>query len=536
VNGAANSTVPGLTKLTAAARYQALEQDRQPFLDRARECAALTIPAVMPPKGFTQHSVLPTPYQSLGARGARVLASKLLLALFPSIPFFNYKIDDKPLKELGERRGEIEKALASRERAVVTELDTSVFRPTAFTALLHLVITGNALVYIPPKQEDRARMWRLDQYVTRRDAAGNLLEFIVKETLDYLSLPPEVQAIVVASEEQQKQAVQNGEAKPIDIYTRGHLQADGKWRVYQEVAGEVVPGTEGSFKKGELPYLALGLSWQPGEHYARGYCEEYLGDLDSLEALSEALVEGSAASARILFLVDPAGVTSIQVVANARTGDVRSGKADDVTTMQVQKGADLNVAKAQAEEIANRLSYAFLLHQSVQRNGERVTAEEIRYMASELDDGLGGIYTLFAADFQLPAVRLFERRMELRLGEKALPKDMVQPVIVAGLEAIGRGHNQMNLKAFISDIIAVLTPEVAMKYLKPGELIARSAAAYSIDTEGLIPSDDEIEQQEQMAMVMQLIQHLGPQGITAAGGMGKEAVKGAMTPPAAPPQ
>ena len=298
MNGAATTTVPGLTNNTAAARYQALEQDRQAFLDRARECAALTIPAVMPPKGFTQHSVLPTPYQSLGARGARVLASKLVLALFPSIPFFNYRIDDKPLKELGERRGEIEKALSSRERAVVTELETSVFRPAAFTALLHLVITGNILVNIPPKQEERARCWRLDQYVTRRDAAGNLLEFIIKETLDYLSLPQAVQAIVAANE-QEKVAVDAGQPKPIDIYTRGHLQEDGRWRVYQEVCGQVVPGTEGFFKKGELPYLALRLATQPGEHYGRSYVEEYLGDLDSLEALSEALVEGSAASARM---------------------------------------------------------------------------------------------------------------------------------------------------------------------------------------------------------------------------------------------
>lgn len=486
----------------------------------------------MPPKGFTQNSVLPTPYQSLGARGARVLASKLLLALFPSIPFFNYRVDDKTLQNLGAKRGEIEKDLASRERAVTSEIDTSVFRPAAFTALLHLVITGNVLLNIPPKQKDRARCWRLDQYVTRRDAAGNLLEFIIKETLDYLSLPPEVQAIVAASEEQKAQAT-SGQPKPIDLYTRGYLGDDGKWHVYQEVCGKIIPGTEGSFKPDELPYLALRLSTQPGEHYGRSYVEEYLGDLDSLEALSEALVEGSAASARILFLVDPAGVTSIQVVANSRTGDVRSGKAEDVTTMQVQKGADLQVAKAQAEEIANRLAYAFLLHQSVQRSGDRVTAEEIRYLAADLDDGLGGIYTLFAADFQLPSVRLFERRMELRLGEQKLPDKMVHPVIVAGLEAIGRGHSQMNLKAFLQDVVATLGPEVALRYLKPSELIARSAAAYSIDTEGLIPSEEEIQQAEQLQMLMSLAQHLGPQGINAAGGIGKEAVKGSM--PNVPP-
>lgn len=515
---------------TAEQRYTALEQDRNQFLQRARECAALTIPAVMPPQGFSSSSSLPTPYQSLGARGARTLASKLLLSLFPGVPFFNYRVDDQILEKLGNKRGEIEKALASRERAIATELDICVFRPTAFSSLLHLVITGNACAYIPPKQEDLAQLYRLDQYVVRRDAAGNLLELIIKETLDYVSCPDNVRAIIDGKDqgEEKKLGVDN----VVDLFTRVYLDGTGKWLSYQEVKGTVIPGTEGSFKKGEMPYLVLRFSTQPGEAYGRSYVEEYLGDLDSLEALSEALVEGSAAAARILFLVDPAGVTSIKVVTESKTGDVRSGRAEDVTTMQVQKGQDLSVAKSSAEEIANRLSYAFLLHSSVQRAGERVTAEEIRYMASELDDGLGGVYTLFAAHYQLPAVKLFERRMQLRLKDvKPLPPDLATPVIVAGLEAIGRGHNQRNLSSFLKEVITVLTPEVAMRYLKPGEFIARAAAAYNIDTEGLIPSEDEIAQSEQQAQIMQLIQHLGPNAVNAMGGMGKEGMKGAMQPP-----
>lgn len=514
---------------TAEQRYAALEQDRNPFLVRARECSALTIPSVLPPQGFSGSSTLPTPYQSLGARGCRTLASKLLLSLFPSVPFFNYRVDDQLLEQLGSKRGEIEKALASRERAVATELEICVFRPTAFLSLLHLVITGNALVYVPPKGEDLAQMYRLDQYVVRRDAAGNLLEIIIRETLDYVSCPDEVREVIDTAEKGDEKKL--GDDNVIDLYTRIYLDGKGTWQSYQEVKGTIIESTKGSFKKGEMPYLALRFATQPSEPYGRSYVEEYLGDLDSLEALSEALVEGSAAAARILFLVDPAGVTSIKVVTDARTGDVRSGRADDVTTMQVQKGQDLSVAKSSAEEIANRLSYAFLLHSSVQRAGERVTAEEIRYMASELDDGLGGVYTLFAAHYQLPAVRLFERRMELRLKNvPKLPDDLATPVIVAGLEAIGRGHNQRNLAAFLKDVITTLTPEVAMRYLKPGEFIARTAAAYNIDTEGLIPSDTEIAQSEQQAQMMQLIQHLGPNAINGAAGLGKEGVKGMMQP------
>ncbi|WP_416142518.1 portal protein [Escherichia coli] len=43
---------------------------------------------------------------------------------------------------------------------------------------------------------------------------------------------------------------------------------------------------------------------------------------------------------------------------------------------------------------------------AVQRTGERVTAEEIRYVASELEDTLGGVYSILSQELQLPLVRV----------------------------------------------------------------------------------------------------------------------------------
>lgn len=507
----------------AGGRYAALENDRNVFLQRGRECSLLTVPSILPPAGFSAASRLPTPYQSLGARGVRTLASKLLLSLFPSnTPFFEYKIDDQTLAKLGAKRGEFEKALASRERATCTELDTSVFRPAAFQALTHLIVTGNAMFYLPKKQGDRAQMYRIDQYVTRRDPAGNLMEAIIRERLDVLSLPLDLQARIAATKEFAGRDKNTYAKTEVDLFTSITLKSDGKYHVFQEACGVVLPGTEGTYTKENMPYFALRFSSQPGEHYGRGYVEEYLGDLDSLEALSEALVEGSAASARIVFMVNPSGVTSLKVVATAKTGDTVSGNAEDVKVMQVMKGADLEIAKKQAEEISTRLSYAFLLHSAVQRTGDRVTASEIRYMASELDDGLGGVYTLLAADFQSPCVRLFEKRMEARLKVPELPSDMVHPVLISGLEAIGRGHDQQNLHMFAQDIIQVLTPQIAAQYLNFDEYLKRASAGYGIDPEGLVKSAEEVQAAQQQAQQAQMMQTLGPQAIQAAGKMGAQ--------------
>ncbi|NPU64607.1 phage tail protein [Bradyrhizobium sp. 83012] len=510
---------------TAHSRYEALAPHRLVFLNRARDCATLTVPYLMPPEGMTSATTLPTPYQSLGARGIRTLSAKLLLSLFPpNTTFFKYDIDDFLLQKMTGQdgmRGEVEKALSARERATLSEMEGAQLRVAASVALQHLLVAGNFLLHTPP--QGRVRGFRLDQYVVKRDASGNVLEIVVKECVSPTVLP---QPVAEAAEKAMKDKG-GSEDKSAELYTHIIRQADD-WRVYQEAGGLVIDGTQGTYPLDRCPWLVLRLASQPGEDYGRAYCEEFLGDLDSLEGLSETLVEGSAAAARIVFLVKPNGVTQVKVVSKAKNGDVAVGNAEDVTVIQAQKQADLAVAQKQAQEISQRLAYSFLLNTAIQRSAERVTAEEIKYMAQELDDALGGMYALLSAEFQLPIVTLFEARMEKSHQVPALPKGIVKPTITTGMAAIGRGIDLKNLRAFTADIVQTLGPEVAFRYLQPTEYIKRAAASYGIDTGGLVKSDQVIAQEEQMAQLQQLVQTLGPNALNQMGGMGKEVVKGAV--------
>ncbi|PZA13959.1 phage tail protein [Rhodopseudomonas palustris] len=514
-------------KGTAKSRYTQLEANRLPFLQRARDCATLTVPYLMPPEGMTAGKTLPTPYQSLGARGIRTLSAKLLLSLFPpNTPFFKYAIDDFLLQKLTGQdgmRGEVEKALSARERATVDEMESAQMRLAASIALQHLLVAGNFLLHVPPR--GRVRGFRLDQFVVKRDASGNVLEIVVKELVSPTVLPQAIAEAVKAEAAKTKGA--GSEDKSAELYTHIVREHD-QWSVYQEAGGAKIDGTEGTYPIDRCPWLVLRLATQPGEDYGRSYVEEFLGDLDSLEGLSETLVEGSAAAARIVFLVKPNGVTQVKVVSKAKNGDVAVGNAEDVTVIQAQKQADLAVAQKQAQEIATRLAYAFLLNTAIQRSAERVTAEEIKYMAQELDDALGGMYALLSAELQLPVVLLFEDRMEKNRQVAELPKGFVKPTITTGMAAIGRGIDLRNLRAFTADIVQTLGPEIAFRYLQPTEYIKRAAAAYGIDTGGLVKPDAVIAQEEQLAKLEALIQNLGPQALQAAGGMGKEVVKGAI--------
>ena len=90
---------------TAKERYEKLKHDRQHYLDRARECSEITIPALIPDDTFTTSSDLYTPFQSIGARGVNNLASKLLLLLLPpNSPFFRLSVSGKTKEELESQR------------------------------------------------------------------------------------------------------------------------------------------------------------------------------------------------------------------------------------------------------------------------------------------------------------------------------------------------------------------------------------------------------------------------------------------------
>jgi hypothetical protein len=494
---------------SAASRYTLLETARQPFLDRAREAATLTIPSLMPPMGHTEFTKLPTPFQGVGARGVNNLASKLLLALLPpNSPFFRLLVDDFTLMKITKQegmRGEVEKAFNMIERAVMGQIEGGAMRVTAFEALKHLINDGNALCYLP--EAGGMKLFRLDRYVLHRDPMGNVLELITKEDLAHSAMPPHVKALMPAHSESKSPT------EKCALYTYVKRSDDGKfWKIHQEVQDIVIPGSYGTYPIDKSPWIPLRWSKIDGESYGRGYVEEYLGDLKSLEALSKALIEGTAAAAKVLFLVNPNGTTRLKDVQDAPNTAVRAGNAADVTVLQMDKYNDFKVAQSVMDGIERRLSLAFLLNSSVQRNGERVTAEEIRYVASELEDGLGGVYSILSQEFQLPFVTRIMWQMERQKKLPPLPKGLVRPVITTGLEALGRGHDLTKLDTLLQRL-QPLGPEVISQYLKVGDYITRVGTSLGIDMAGLVSSAAEVQQAQMAAQGQALMDKLGPKGM-----------------------
>jgi len=513
---------------TAQQTYTRLEGDRYQYLDRARACSKLTLPYVMPEEGFGPHSRLDTPFSGVGSRGVNNLSSKLLLALLPpNAPFFRLQADQRKLAEEEtppELLSEIESSLQALEGLVMDEVSLGAYRVTIHEALKHLIITGNALLYLP--DSGGLRVFHLDRFVVERDPMGNLLKIATKETLAFSALPEDVQAALVQGDPN----LDTAESK-LDLYTSCCL-IKGSWHIRQDVNGVNIPGAGGKVPKDRNPFIPLRLSRIDGEAYGRGFVEEYLGDIQSLEALTRAIVEGSAAAAKVLFLVNPNGTTRARTLAESPNGAIVQGNAADVNTLQLGKFNDFRTAQVTVEAIKDRLGGAFLLTSGVVRQAERVTAEEIRMLSQELETSLGGMYSLLASEMQLPLVTRIMTVMQKKKTLPKLPKDLVKPVIVTGVEALGRGNDLSKLDLFLAGAAQVVGPQAIGQFVNVEDYFKRRATALGIKTDGLIKSSEQMQQEAQMAQMQALSEKLGPAGIKA---LNDQALAGNM-PEVEPPE
>ena len=187
------------------------------------------------------------------------------------------------------------------------------------------------------------------------------------------------------------------------------------------------------------------------------------------------------------------------------------GRVDDVSVVQVGKTADFRTAAEMAQTISQRIYDAFLVLNV--RQSERTTAEEVRLTQLELEGALGNIFSLLTVEFLVPYLN--RKMLTLTRSGKipTIPKQFVQPTIVAGVNALGRGQDQESLIRFITTVSQTMGPESIAKYIDPTEYLKRLAAAQGIEVMNLVKDEQqmqaEMQQQQQQAAQQELVKQAG---------------------------
>ena len=498
--------------MKARDRYTQLSRGRSQFLDTAVECSRLTLPYLIQEDLSSQptHQKLHTPWQSVGSKCVVNLAAKLMLALLPpQTSFFKLQIrDDKLGEEIPrEIRSELDLSFSKMERMVMDYINASSDRVVVHQALKHLIVSGNALIFMG---KEGLKNYPLNRYVINRDGNGNVCEIVTKELISRKILAMDLPEPLPNSPGDDGYKT-GSDDQDVEVYTYVRLDDNGRWVWHQEALDRIIPGSRSTAPKTANPWLTLRFNTVDGEDYGRGRVEEFLGDIRSLEGLSQALVEGSAAASKVVFLVSPSSTTKPKTIADAGNGAIVQGRPEDVGVVQVGKTADFRTAAEQINNLERRISDAFLLLNV--RQSERTTAEEVRLTQMELEQQLGGLFSLLTVEFLIPylnrTLHILQRNREL----PKIPKDLVRPQIVAGVNALGRGQDQQSLIMFIQTLTQTLGPETIGQFLDPGEFIKRLAAAQGIDVLNLVKTQETMEQermqQQQMMQQQSLMEQAG---------------------------
>ena len=512
----------------AQAIYEQLLSERNQWLDRARRSAALTIPYLIPASNTPtpdNTDAFTLPWNGIGQRGTNNLAARLLMAILPPTEaFFRFTLDPvemekmevdlanqgMPPEEVANQKSEIELALNKLELSVLRSIETSNDRVVVHEAIMHLLVSGNVLMYVG---EDGLRCYHLNRYVLLRDPVGDPLMAVTCERIGISQLPESIREQLEEQEAEftgiveENDPLDAGHVKnTVDVFTcvKWHENSVEWW---QEINNQEIEGTRGVSKKSTSPWLPLRMSRIDASSYGPGYIESAcVADLQTAEALSQAVAECALVSAQVKHLVKPSGVTNAKGLADAPNGAYVPGNPDDVFTVRTDKGSDINVAFTALQRIEQRLAASFMLTEM--RDAERVTAEEVRITALQTETSLGNVYAILTSEFQAPYIR---RKLELYMRQAnmdRLPEGLVQPMVSVGLSAVGRGNDLEKTARFIQILQQALGPEQMGQYINNPELIRRLSSSMGISPLGLVKTEQQIAAEMQAAQQAAMQQEL----------------------------
>jgi hypothetical protein len=523
----------------AEQRYEKLRSDRDIWLSRARRSCRLTLPWLVPAANDPdqgQPETYPLPWNDIGAEGHQHLASRWLLAVMPaSETFFKYTIDEKqratlisdarqagtPEADIAKSMVEFDRGLLALEQSVLREINSSADRAVALEAMVHLIGPGNIVLY--DDEQDGLTCYHLNRYCIRRDPMGRPLELVICESFTEDSLPKVVaEHLGLLDDAESKDyspdplatAKVMNEEEVIKVFT--HVEwdyANGKVHWCQECKGEEIDGQDKNVDIEISPWMPLRATRIDSCDYGPGYIEaRCLAALQTAESLSQALTEGAMIAAESKNVVRPGGATSIKDLVACRNGGYVIGHPDDVKELgsDGRRGQGLVVAEARLQRVEASLKRAFMM--SNVRDSERTTAEEIRMVALQMDEGQVGIYSILTTEFQYPYIT---RKLHVltRQGKIQLPEDLVKPVVSVGLAAVGRGNDLEKMMRFFQGLDAlskIVGPQEVAARVDVSDAITRLSNGLGLESIDLVLSEQKVNeikaQQMQAAQQQQLMQ------------------------------
>lgn len=492
--------------------------ERQQSLQTARLCAKLTKPYVLPDQGFSPGNQLQQNYQSLGAYGINNLEGELVAGLWPPLlPWFRFQPSSKirfggvmspdqlaaAYQELWMRELQIQAVLESAGSRTKVRSSQSGFRAQKRKSISQLLITGDTLERMG--DDYQIRVYRRDNYTTRRDHEGNVIFHMTHEILDPLTLTDRQIAAVGLKKDDLEGAHEGAPERCLPLITRveWHPQTM-RWVIEQECNDKIIPlgslGNERDMASEEpiSPYFSTPYDLSgSGSHYGRGFVEiNCLADLRSLDSLTRNQLEWAGLASKAMPCIEESSTLTAEDLAQPggyilRTRMNESGKPRDVGFLAVDKLQDFRMVEEVVSRIEARLSKVLLIASGSVRSSERTTAYEVQATTiRELDKSTSGMLPSIQDHQQLT---LIDRTMYQLIRDGSMKKfedGTVDLEILTGLAALVKSAKVQDLMS-IATVAKDLGPDGLAK-INTGALIDTLLRYMNLYEPNVVNTDEQV--------------------------------------------
>jgi len=429
-----------------------MEMEKGDLLSRSDTYGLWTIPNITMDTEETNEGEAEKGHVVVGARLVNHLSNRVIDTMFPhDRPFYTYALTPESQLALEQEVGQdgagkmaeiVRTSTARIEKVGMRMLKMTAYRPKAVMAMKHMIITGNALI---KRQKSGNRLvYGIRDYCVRRDIEGEMTEALLRDNKRFGNLKEDVKALLLSAK------AEYTEDSPVILYSHYKLMDDGRW-AFQQAADNVMLADPQHFTAKDLPILPLTWSLAKGENYGRGLVEDNAIAFHNLDVMTAALIDMMSAMADFKFLVRPGSMLDVAELNASPRGSYHVGNEGDITVPEVASRGDIQVIANGIDKWERDLSQAFLLNSASTRDAERVTAEEIRVNARELESAYGGLYSKLAVEWQQHEAEYVTNKIDFQAHLGANAK-LFEVVVVTGLESLSREGQLDALRLALGDL------------------------------------------------------------------------------------
>lgn len=427
-----------------------MSTEKGDLIDRAKQYAKWTLPYLMPenPENRVNQEQIKSSVPN-GGKMVNHLANRIVETLFPlSRSFFTLglsplarmELEQQSAEDLQQQLDEIRQATTNAENIARDHLNLVAYRPVAIEGIKYTLVTGNSLIRRMPS--GNRVVYGIDRYCLRRDEEGNPIEAILYAKKKLANFDEGLRDLIKAQHPGMKD---HTEAVLLTHYKK---MPDGRWQVMQEAEGVAI-GKAVKYAEKDLDILPLAWNLPSGEHYATGLVEDNAVLFHNIDVVNMAMIDLIGIVSDVKFYIRPGSPLStlIHELNNSPRGAYLPGVEGDIHIPEAKISGNLQHIAGIVERWEKELSEAFLLTQV--RDAERVTAEEIRQVARQLESAFGGIYSRLALNWQQKEAEYLVNKIN---KDGMIPLDKFRITVTTGIESLSREGQLENYRLAVADL------------------------------------------------------------------------------------